>query len=147
MADDTLLATFTVADMWCGIDVRHVREVLLDQQLEPVPLAPTGVIGLLNLRGQVLAAIDLRARMGLPARDPGQNTIHYIVEQGDFVESVVVDSAGVVVDTQGCPRCPVPETTPAAIAPLLACAYQHDDGLLLVVRLDRVLDQSANQVR
>lgn len=147
MAADDLLATFTVADMWCGIDVRNVREVVTDQPLEPVPRAPTGVIGLLNLRGQVLAAIDLRQRMGLPGRDPGSQVLHYIVEHDDAIESVVVDRAGAVLDTRDCDPLPVPDTTPAAIAALLAGAYQHDDGLLLVVRLDRVLDTSENRVR
>lgn len=147
MADDSLLATFSVADMWCGIDVGHVQEVLLDQELEPVPMAAAGVVGLLNLRGQVLAAVDLRKRMGLPVRDPNASAIHYIIDLGDGLESMIVDRAGPVVTTAGHRRLPVPETTPPAIAGMLVGAYQHPDGLLLVISLDRVLPSSSQQVR
>ncbi|MDQ1247031.1 MAG: purine-binding chemotaxis protein CheW [Actinomycetota bacterium] len=147
MADHGLLATFAIADMWCAVDVRHVREVLLDQELAAVPMAPTGVIGLLNLRGQVLAAVDLRALMALPPRAPGESAIHYIVEHGDAVESMVVDRAGAVVDTADLQRRPVPETTPPAIASMLECAYQNGDEIVLMVRLDEVHRKTGKQVR
>lgn len=147
MTNDGLLATFFVADMWCGIQVDRVQEVLLDQDLEPVPMAAAGVVGLLNLRGQVLAAVDLRRRMGLAVRAPDASAIHYIIDLGDGLESLIVDRAGPVVTTAGQRQWPVPETTPAGIADMLVGAYQHPDGLLLVVSLNRVLPSSSQQVR
>lgn len=134
---EMVLATLRVADLRIGIDVSRVQEVLRGQDVEPVPRAPRGVAGLVNLRGQVIGAIDLRERLGL---EPGHRAaVHYIVVDGHAVESLVVDADGDVVtidpDTIG----EVPDTTPAHIAALLSGAVQRDDGLLLLLDLDRAL--------
>ena len=68
-----MLATFGLADLWCGVDVAYVQEVITSPEIVPVPRADASVAGLFNLRGQVLAAIDLRARMGYPARTSGDD--------------------------------------------------------------------------
>ena len=59
-------ATFEVADQLFGLDVAKVQEVLSFDEYTPVPLAPSSVGGLFNLRGQVIAAVDLRVQLGLP---------------------------------------------------------------------------------
>jgi purine-binding chemotaxis protein CheW len=65
------LATFRLDGDLYGIEVEHVQEVLRSQQLTRVPLAPTAVAGLINLRGQVVTAIELRERLGRPPPPPG----------------------------------------------------------------------------
>jgi purine-binding chemotaxis protein CheW len=57
-------STFFVADLFFGVDVLHVQEVLRLQQMTPVPLAPRVIEGLINLRGQIVTAIDMRRRLG-----------------------------------------------------------------------------------
>jgi purine-binding chemotaxis protein CheW len=62
----TQYATFVVADLFFGIDVLRVQEVLRYQEMTRIPLAPTVAAGLINLRGQIVAALDMRRRLGLP---------------------------------------------------------------------------------
>ena len=69
----TLYATFLVAGHYLGIDVLEMQEVLRGQRLTPVPLAPDVVEGLINLRGQIVPAIDLRRVLKLAPADPGQD--------------------------------------------------------------------------
>ena len=76
------LATFRLDGDLYGIEVEHVQEVLRSQQLTRVPLAPTAVAGLINLRGQVVTAIELRERLGRPPRPAGTDAVD--VDAGDF---------------------------------------------------------------
>ena len=63
--------TASIGDQKCGIAVLQVQDVLAPQRITPIPLAPPEVSGSLNLRGRIVTAIDLRIRMGLPAREEG----------------------------------------------------------------------------
>lgn len=136
---ETLLATLWADGMWFGVDVARVQEVLRDQSIEPVPRAPAGVVGLLNLRGQVIAAIDLRERLGAHTTPRPASPVHYICISPGALESLVVDREGDVIDLADTALGEVPETTPASIAVLLAGAVMFDDELLLVLDLDRVM--------
>ena len=71
MRDSGQLCTFVVSGQRFGIAATHVREVIRHEAARPVPLAPAGVTGVTNVRGEVLAVIDLAVRLGLPAGDPG----------------------------------------------------------------------------
>src|ERR1700677_839747 len=72
-------ATFFVADLFFGVDVLHVQEVLRFQQMTGVPQAPDVVEGLINLRGQIVIAIDMRRRLGLPPRPGDQTPMNMVV--------------------------------------------------------------------
>jgi len=67
-AGQRAVRTFFVADLFFGVDVLRVQEVLRFQQMTRVPLAPDVIEGLINLRGQIVTAIDMRRRLGLPPR-------------------------------------------------------------------------------
>lgn len=138
----TLYATFALADRSVGIPVDRVQEVLRAQPLTPVPLAHAHVSGLLNLRGQIVTAIDLRARLGLPARADDDATANVIVRTEDGPLSLVVDALGDVVDVEDEDFEPPPETLRGASRPLIKGAYKLDDALLLDLDLDRTLDLS-----
>ena len=64
-------ATFYAGDRYLGIDVTRVQEVIRYQEITRAPLAAEEIRGLINLRGQIVLAFDLRRRLGLPARDDG----------------------------------------------------------------------------
>lgn len=136
---ETLLATFHVAGMTWGLPVDSVREVLGDQVLQPVPRAGNGVIGMLNLRGRVLAVTDVRLLVGLPAA-ADQGAALYVVERSRGLDVLRVDHAGEVVAAQDGCAIPVPQATPAAIAQHLSGALEVEGRLLLVVDLNRLLD-------
>src|SRR5262245_65931551 len=93
----TLYSTFSVDDRYVGIPVDRVQEVLLAQPITPVPLAHDHISGLINLRGQIVTAIDLRARLGLAARDADAPSANVIVTTDDGPLPLVVDRLGDVV--------------------------------------------------
>jgi purine-binding chemotaxis protein CheW len=91
-------ATFNLADETFAVSAEDIQEVLIEQPLTPVPLAPKHIVGLLNLRGQVMAAIDLRTRLYFEPREAGAQTSLLVLKLGQTLVSVVVDSIGDVLD-------------------------------------------------
>src|SRR5579871_6291481 len=87
-------ATFFVADLFFGVDVLRVQEVLCFQQMTRVPQASGVVEGLINLRGQIVTAIDMRRRLGLPPRRDGQTPMNMVVRTEGGAVSLLVDEIG-----------------------------------------------------
>jgi purine-binding chemotaxis protein CheW len=107
-------ATFLLAGEMFAIRVEDVREVLMDQPLAPVPLAPAHIVGLLNLRGQIISAIDLRRRLGFPPREPGQAPKLLVLSSRGTPVSVVVDEIGDVLTLPQADWRPPPDTLAAS---------------------------------
>jgi purine-binding chemotaxis protein CheW len=135
--------TFQVSGLLVGVDVERVQEVLDQPDVTPVPLADESVLGLLNLRGQIVTAIDARRRLGLSQRGPEDGSAHVIVRCQSEAVSLVVDGGGEVVDVDVQDADDVPETLGTAIRDLVTSIHQLDDGLLLVLDADRVLSLTA----
>ncbi|ROS25761.1 chemotaxis protein CheW [Cellulomonas sp. PhB150] len=128
--------TFTVDDGLYGVDVQRVQEALRAQTRTRVPLAPEGVSGLVNLRGQVVLTVDLRPRLGLPPLGEGAEQMMVVVQVGGETVSLLVDEIGDVVDVEpGRVEAP-PDTLDVAIRPLIRSACTLDDRLLLVLDVD-----------
>jgi len=136
----TLYSTFSVDDRYVGIPVDRVQEVLLAQPLTPVPLAHEHISGLLNLRGQIVTAIDLRARLGLPARTADAPSANVIVTTDGGPLSLLVDRLGDVVPVDDTTFEPPPDTLDAELARSIKGAFKLDDALLLDLDLDEALD-------
>ncbi len=132
------LATFHVGDLFFGVEVRRVREVIRDQQLTPVPRAPGAIAGLMNLRGQVVCALDLRRRTGRPvlAEDEPMNVV--VMCDGEVV-ALLVDEIGDVVTVDDDCFETVPHTLAGAERELISGAYKLDDALLLVLDIERAM--------
>lgn len=131
--------TFTLGGHLFGIDVLRVQEVLTEIPTTRVPLAPPDVAGLMNLRGQVLLAIDLRQRLALPARAPGLPTMTVVIRTDTGPVSLLVDSIGQVIDTDEESFERPPDTLKGAVRELIPGAYKLKDRLLLALDVDRVL--------
>ena len=86
--------TLMVGDQLCGLDLLMVREVLTPRKLTRVPLAPPDVTGVLNLRGRIVTAIDLRRRLGLEIVDPGREGMSIVIERRGELYSLAVDAVG-----------------------------------------------------
>lgn len=129
------LATFSVEGRSYGVDVAHVREVIRPQEITPIPLAPPEVAGLLNLRGEIVTALDLRVRLGSAPR-PGADAMHMIMATQHGPVSLLVDEVGQVieVDTETCE--PPPATLGGEARDLIVGVYPHDGEL--VMELDAV---------
>lgn len=136
------VCTFWVDGLFLGIAVDQVQEVLRHQPMTPVPCAPDGVRGLINLRGQIVAAVDLRRRLDL-APDGPPEPMNVIVNSGGEVVSLLVDDIGDVLDTHGVAAEPVPTNLPARVQAVVTGALPLPGSILLLVDADRAVDATA----
>ena len=133
------LVTFTLDGSLYGVDVNAVQEVLRGQPQTRIPLAPQSVSGLINLRGQVLSAIELRARLGLPDRDAEQEPMLVVINVAGEPIALLVDSIGAVMDVDDEQFELPPDTLSSVARELLRGAYKLDDRLLLALDVDRAV--------
>lgn len=140
MARETQFCTFLVGGMLFGLDVACIQEVIRYQALTVVPLTSRVLAGLINLRGQIVTAIDLRARLGLPAREAGARPLNVVVRTPDGAVSFLVDEIGdvIVVDDDSFER--PPDTLADGARALIRGAYKLEGRLLLVLDATRTLD-------
>lgn len=134
----TQLVTFTAGQHLYGIGVEHVQEVLPDRTATRVPLAPAEVSGLVNLRGQVVLSLNLRARLGLPPPAQDQDRMMVVVRRGEESISLIVDQIGDVAEVHDTQFEPPPQTLDASLRPLIRGAYKTDGALLLALDVDAV---------
>ena len=135
----TQFATFVLDELHFAVAVPHVQEVTGSQPMTRVPLAPPVVAGLINLRGHIVTALDLRTRIGLPPRLAGQLPSHVIVRSNDGVLSLLVDEIGAVVEVADDQFERVPATVDASTADLLRGVCHVEGRLLLVLDVERAV--------
>ena len=133
-------STFFVADLFFGVDVLRVQEVLRFQQMTRVPQAPEVIEGLINLRGQIVTAIDMRRRLGLPPRAGDQTPMNMVVRTDDGAVSLLVDEIGDVVDVDAATYEQPPENLDPAARELIRGVYKLKDRLLLVLDAERTTE-------
>lgn len=135
--------TFHLDDLFLGVDVVDVQEVIRFQETTRVPLVSDVVRGLINLRGEIVTTIDLRRRLGLPALDDEAEPMNVVIRTDDGVVSLLVDQIGDVVDLDPDDVEPPPPTLRGASRDLVAAVHKLDDRLLLLLDLSRLLDLAA----
>ncbi|MBK9169799.1 MAG: chemotaxis protein CheW [Bryobacterales bacterium] len=138
-------STFFVADLFFGVDVLRVQEVLRFQQMTRVPQAPEVFEGLINLRGQIVTAIDMRRRLRLPPRSGGQTPMNMVVRTEDGAVSLLVDEIGDVLDAEDTTYERPPENLDPAARELIRGVYKLKDRLLLVLDAERTVDLVAER--
>jgi purine-binding chemotaxis protein CheW len=131
--------TFTLDGLWFGVPVDRVQEIVRHLGLTRVPLAPPVIRGLMNLRGQIVTAIDLRRRLDFHDRTTSDLPMNVVIRTEEGLVSLLVDQIGdvVVVETQT--RDAPPPTLKGAARELIRGAYQLPNRLLLDLDLDRAL--------
>ena len=139
MTDERQFCTFFLDGHYCGIDVRKVQEVIRYQAMTRVPLAPAVVRGLINLRGQIVTALDLRRRLELRDRPPGRLPVNVVVATDDGAVSLLVDEIGDVVNVADDAFERVPETVTGAARDLIRGVYKLPSRLLLILDVGRVV--------
>jgi purine-binding chemotaxis protein CheW len=135
----TRLVTFTLDDRSYGVDVDSVQEVLRGLPRTRIPLAPRALAGLINLRGQVLTAIDLREQLELPPRDPALEPMLVVIRVAGEPVALLVDTIGAVVDVEADQFELPPETLTGPSRALVTGAYKLTDHLLLALDVDRAV--------
>lgn len=130
-------ATFFLNNLFLGVEVLKVQEVIRYQQMTFVPLAPAMIEGLINLRGQIVTAIDLRRRFDFPSLEEGRRPMNVVIRCDDAAVSLLVDEIGDVieVDEDDCER--PPETVKGIARELVTGVYKLKDRLLLILDTER----------
>ncbi len=147
MSDVAQICTFTLNDRMLGIAVGEVVEILLAQTLTPVPLVHPMVAGLINMRGQIISAIDLRHVLRMPPRpEAAPRPVNIIVRHNSELMSLMVDQVGDVIEVDAGLFTAPPDTTPAETKSLFRGAFQLPDRLLLLFDTPRALETIVSQV-
>lgn len=127
------LCTFRLGDLYLGIDVREVQEVVSHPEMTAVPHADYSVRGLINLRGQIATTVDLRRRFGMADKEDQGMPIHVVVRPAGEWISLLVDQIGDVVDVDPKDYEPPPETVESGSRDLILGAYKLANELLLII--------------
>lgn len=135
-------ATFEVDDQLFGVEVEAVQEVLSFHEYTPVPLAPSAVGGLFNLRGQVIAAVDLRVQLGLERQVIDGPVMNVILRTEDEPVSLLVDRIGEVIDLDDSQFEPPPDTLSGPVRDLVVGTYKLEDRLMLALDVKAAVDTS-----
>ena len=142
---DAQYSTFFVGDLFFGIDVLSVQEVLRFQEMTCVPLAPEVIEGLINLRGQIVTAIDMRRRLGLPPRSTDVHPMTMVVRTEESAVSLLVDEIGDVLEVEGSAFEAPPDNLAPEARELIRGVYKLKDRLLLVLNTERTVDLAAGR--
>jgi len=142
MATPKQFCTFFLNGLYFGVEVMNVQEVLLYQQMTRVPLAPAIVEGLINLRGQIVTAIDLRRRLDLPVRDGETLPMNIVVRTDEGAVSLLVDEIGDVMEIAEDIFESPPETLQGVARELVKGVYKLQSRLLLVLDMERAVNLS-----
>jgi purine-binding chemotaxis protein CheW len=143
-------ATFRIAGLRLGLEVVQVREVLRYQEMTVIPLAASAVRGLINLRGQIVTAIDTRCCLGLPRTPdtvpPMNLPMNLVIQSEEGAVSLLVDEIGDVIDVPAAALAPVPDHLPPEQKELIPCVYDLPEGLMLVLDPHRLLQRVGQQM-
>jgi purine-binding chemotaxis protein CheW len=142
MMDEHQYCTFYLDGHYFGADVLRVQEIIRHQELTRVPLAPAAVRGLMNLRGQIVTAIDLRRRLDMKDRPAGQHPVNVVIQTADGPVSLLVDEIGDVLQVSEQAFEPPPETLQGNARALIRGAYKLKGRLMLLLDIDQVIHLS-----
>ena len=134
----TRLVTFDLDGRTYGVEVGAVQEVLRGQTRTRIPLAPPSLAGLINLRGQVLTALDLREQLGLPTRaDDAAEPMLVVIRVAGEPIALLVDTIGAVIDVDADQFEAPPDTLTGPSRDLIRGAYKLQGRLVLALDVER----------
>ncbi len=132
--------TIMISDQTFGIPVLQVQDVLREQEVTKIPLASPEVAGSLNLRGRIVTAIDVRRRLGLPAREENDHNMSVVVEHKDELFSLIIDSVGDVLTLDDKNFEKTPGTLEQTWRDISSGIFQLEDNLLVVMDVSSLLE-------
>lgn len=143
MSDSKQFCTFFIDGLFFGVEVLKVQEVIRYQEMTGVPLASRTIQGLINLRGQIVTAIDLRRRLELPPRGDDQLPTNVVVRTDDGAVSLLVDEIGDVVEIRDDVRERPPETLRGVARELVTGVYKLKERILLILDTEKTVTIAA----
>lgn len=138
--------TVTLDDQLFGLPISRVQDVFVPDRLTRVPLSPPEIAGVLNLRGRIVTAIDMRCRLGLPARDGKIPAIAVGIELKGESYGLLVDAVGEVMKLAKDACEAKPANLDARLSEVAAGVYRLDGQLLVVLDIDCVFDMTSDAI-
>lgn len=132
--------TMTVSEQLFGIPVLQVQDVLGEQKVTRIPLAPKEITGSLNLRGRVVTTINLRHKLQMPEAPPDMKTMYVVVEHHGELYSLIVDSVGEVLSLPDKDFEKTPHTLDVSWRELATGVYRLKEQLLVILDVPVMLD-------
>lgn len=145
MAEKQQFSTFYVDKLFFGVEVEKVQEVLRHQDMTRVPLAPPVVRGLINLRGQIVTAIDLRRRLELTEAPDHQLPMNVVIRTTDGAVSLLVDEIADVVEASAESFEPPPDTLHSRGRTMILGVHKLNDRLMHILDCERVFSLDGMQ--
>ena len=133
MTRTEILSTFHVGDFYCGIHTKEVIELTKDLEVTPVPLAPASILGLLNLRGQIVTAIDMRVRLSCERKEISSDSIGIFYKHSGSFFSFIVDRVNEIIELNEKDFEPPPSNLTGPALDFVAGVYKMPGRLLLVL--------------
>jgi purine-binding chemotaxis protein CheW len=125
-----------------GLPISRVQDVFMPDRLTRVPLSPPEIAGVLNLRGRIVTAIEMRRRLGLPPRSGGRPPLAVGIELRGESYGLLIDTVGEVMKLPDATREPNPVNLDAKLKRVSAGVHRLEGQLLVILDVDRVLDMS-----
>ena len=136
----TEYVTAMIGEQLFGLPISRVQDVFMPDRLTRVPLSPAEIAGVLNLRGRIVTAIDMRARLGLPKRDDGRPSMAVGIESKGESYGLLIDVIGEVLKLNEGQAEPNPVNLDMRLARVSAGVHRLDGQLLVVLDVDKVLE-------
>ncbi|HNY13258.1 MAG TPA: chemotaxis protein CheW [Candidatus Wallbacteria bacterium] len=143
MPETRQYCTFYINKIFFGVEVTKIQEIIKYHEMTSVPLANNVISGLINLRGQIVIAIDLRKRLGLPEFETQKPRMNVVISRNDGALSLLVDEIGDVAELSEEEFETPPENMKGLAHQLICGAYKLKDRLLLILDIEKVLDIEA----
>ena len=144
MAETTQFCTFFVDNYYYGIEVRNIQEVLRYQEMTPSPLADSVIKGLINLRGQIVTAVDLRLRLGLNPRPEGLKPMNVIIKVNGEAVSLLVDEIGDVIELDDTLYEEPPKNLKGNAKELVSGVYKLNEQLMFGLDIEKAIGSISN---
>lgn len=141
MKEQFQFCTFMLEKFLFGVEAHKVQEISQNHEMTRVPLAPPVISGLLNLRGQIITAIDLRRRLGFDDRLDGQNPMNVVLRTSSGAVSLLVDEIGDVIEVEDSDFESPPETLDRELRAIVIGVYKLEDHQLMhVIDIEKVVE-------
>lgn len=137
MAQTLQFSTFLLDKLLFGVDLRQVQEVIRFQQMTRVPLAPDVVSGLINLRGQIVTAVDLRKRLEMSPAPEGSLPVNVVIRNEDGAVSLLVDEIGDVLEVEQESFEEPPETLRGPVRAMIRGVHKLNNRLMHVLDAEK----------
>jgi purine-binding chemotaxis protein CheW len=142
----TEYVTAMIGEQLFGLPISRVQDVFMPDRLTRVPLSPPEIAGVLNLRGRIVTAIDMRARLGLPKRDDGRPSMAVGIESKGESYGLLIDVIGEVLKLNESAAEANPVNLDTRLARVSAGVHRLDGQLLVVLDVDKVLEMGTEAI-